>query len=181
MIDRLVAQGLELGSDVYIGRGVYLDAGSPWLISIGDETVLTSGVVVLAHDGSTRLHTGCTRIARTTIGRRVFVGTGAVVLAGATIGDEAVVGALAVVRGDVPAGAVVVGNPARIVSDSARFGARHGEAVRNGHVWPVDGWLAGRGITDERRRIQRAALAGGVSGYLRSAAAAQPGDDAVRE
>jgi maltose O-acetyltransferase len=37
-----------------------------------------------------------------------------VVLGGSRIGRDAIVGAGAVVRGDVPAGATAVGNPARI-------------------------------------------------------------------
>lgn len=47
------------------------------------------------------------------IGSRVFVGAGAVILPHITIGDDAVIGAGAVVTKDVPAGATVVGNPAR--------------------------------------------------------------------
>lgn len=50
-----------------------------------------------------------------TVGRRAFVGMGARVLPGVRIGDDAVVGAGAVVITDVPAGATVVGMPARIV------------------------------------------------------------------
>src|SRR5437764_5772991 len=46
-IDRLVAEGLELGRDVSIARNVYLDPGRPWLISIGDGSVLAPFVVVL--------------------------------------------------------------------------------------------------------------------------------------
>lgn len=49
------------------------------------------------------------------IGDNVWIGTRAMVLKGTTIRAGAVVGAAAVVRDDVPAGAVVVGNPAVVV------------------------------------------------------------------
>jgi UDP-2-acetamido-3-amino-2,3-dideoxy-glucuronate N-acetyltransferase len=43
------------------------------------------------------------------------IGAGAVILPGVTIGERAMVGAGAVVTRDVPADALVVGNPARVV------------------------------------------------------------------
>lgn len=49
------------------------------------------------------------------IGGHVDIGAGAKVLGGVTIGDDARVGANAVVLADVPAGATVVGIPARVV------------------------------------------------------------------
>jgi serine acetyltransferase len=49
------------------------------------------------------------------IGNGVFFGSGSIVLGAVKIGDNAVIGAGAVVTHDVPAGAVVFGNPARIV------------------------------------------------------------------
>jgi hypothetical protein len=52
---------------------------------------------------------------RVTIGHDVWIGHGAVVLPGRTIGTGAVVGAGSVVTKDVPAYAIAVGNPARIV------------------------------------------------------------------
>jgi maltose O-acetyltransferase len=172
-VDRLVAQGLELGHGTYIGRGVYIDAGHPWLISIGDNSVLTAGTIVLAHDGSTRLHTGCTRIAPVAIGKRVFVGAGAVILPGSTIGDDSIVGALAVVRGEIPPRSLGVGNPATVVSDVDSFAERHRHAVEAGPLWPYEGWMAGWGITDDNKRLQREALAGGGSGYLTASPAAR--------
>jgi maltose O-acetyltransferase len=50
------------------------------------------------------------------IGAGVFIGARAIILKGASIGDGAVVGAGAVVTGEVPPNAIVVGNPARVVS-----------------------------------------------------------------
>ena len=49
------------------------------------------------------------------IGSDVWIGHGATILSGVTIGDGAVIGAGSVVRCDVPAYAVVMGNPAEIV------------------------------------------------------------------
>lgn len=49
------------------------------------------------------------------IGADVFIGAGAYVLPGTRIGDGSVVAAAAVVKGEVPAGVVVAGNPARVV------------------------------------------------------------------
>jgi acetyltransferase-like isoleucine patch superfamily enzyme len=49
------------------------------------------------------------------IGRNVWIGFDACVLPGVTIGEGAVVGARSVVTADVPAYAVVAGNPARVI------------------------------------------------------------------
>jgi maltose O-acetyltransferase len=166
-INRLVAQGLELGRGVYIGQRVHLDAGHPWLISIGDHSVITSGSVVLTHDGATQLPTGLTRIAPVVIGKRVFVGAGAVILPGARIGDDSIIGALTVVRGEIPPGSIVIGNPGQIVSTVDAYAERHLQAAADGPVWPQNGWMAGRGITDARKAEQRAVLGGATSGYLR--------------
>ena len=59
------------------------------------------------------------QLRETVLSRGASIGAGAVILAGVTIGERAMVGAGAVVTKDVPADAVVVGNPARIIRSLA--------------------------------------------------------------
>jgi acetyltransferase-like isoleucine patch superfamily enzyme len=51
------------------------------------------------------------------IGKRAKIGGGAIILPGITIGMDALIGAGAVITQDVPPGAVVVGNPSRIIKN----------------------------------------------------------------
>jgi maltose O-acetyltransferase len=122
--DWLRTRGLRLGRDVFLGE-VYFDSGFLGLISVGDESVITSGVRIIAHDASTKLWTGYTRVGRVDIGRRVYIGVGTIVLPGVTIGDEAIVGAGSVVSRDIPPRAVVAGNPARQIATLEGFVAKH--------------------------------------------------------
>jgi acetyltransferase-like isoleucine patch superfamily enzyme len=55
------------------------------------------------------------------IGDRVWIGTGATILSGVHIGDGAVAAAGSVVTSDVPARAVVGGNPARVLREDATW------------------------------------------------------------
>jgi len=55
------------------------------------------------------------RASRCTLGHDVWIGHGAVVLPGVSLGNGAVAGAGAIVTKDVPAFAIVVGNPARLL------------------------------------------------------------------
>ncbi len=49
------------------------------------------------------------------LGKNVWVGSNATILQGVTIGDNAVVGAGAAVTQDIPANAVAVGVPAKVI------------------------------------------------------------------
>lgn len=51
------------------------------------------------------------------IGKRCWIGAGAVIVPGVTIGDDTVIGAGSVVTKDIPAGVVAVGNPCRVLRE----------------------------------------------------------------
>jgi acetyltransferase-like isoleucine patch superfamily enzyme len=92
-------------SRVVIGRGVLMAAYS-YVIG-GDHDFSDPGKAVLDQSRTS---------AGVTIGDGVWMGAGAKILDGVAIGDHAVIGAGAVVRDDVPAAAIAVGIPARVVS-----------------------------------------------------------------
>ena len=84
-------------------------------VSIGDYSFIAHEVVIADDPFATPGKRGQSPRCGVVIGANAWIGACAIVLGGSTIGDDAVVGAGAVVRGDVPAGATVVGNPARVV------------------------------------------------------------------
>jgi len=175
-IDRLVAEGLQIGRGTFVARDAYLDPGHPWLITIGEDSGLSPRTIVMVHDASMRRHIDHTLIAPVVIGDRVFVGAGAIILPGTRIGDDSVIAAGAVVRGDIPPWSMVVGNPGKVVSDVQSVADWHRHAAAQGPVWPHEGWTVGKGITDARKRAQREALAEGITGYLAGTPEPGPAD-----
>jgi maltose O-acetyltransferase len=161
----LQRHGLQVGRWVYAGRWTLIDPGFCWLISIGDSTVIGPRVTILAHDASTRGHTGYTRIDRVQIGKRVFIGAHAVILPGTVLGDDVVVGAGSVVMGEVPSGTVVAGNPARPIGSTDQYVAHHIDGIRERPHFPRAGFTMEGGITPENKQKMIGALIDGP-GYV---------------
>jgi acetyltransferase-like isoleucine patch superfamily enzyme len=107
---------IEVGDNVRL-NGCDIQAAER--VTVGDDCILGSCIVVDTDYHSVdvdRREQGAAVVTRpVTIGRNVWVGGKATVLKGVTIGEDSVVGYGAVVVGDVPAGVVVAGNPARVV------------------------------------------------------------------
>lgn len=97
------------------GMNSIVDAVSD-LVEIGEGFISAPGSIILAHDASTIIHCGKSRVEKTVIGKRVFLGANAVILPGVTIGDNVIIGAGAVVTKDIPSNMVAVGNPAKVVT-----------------------------------------------------------------
>lgn len=103
---------IEPGAQVCIGAIVNAAA------RVGAGAIVNSGAIV-EHECTvgafTHVCPGVNLAGRVGVGDGAMIGLGASVIQGVTIGTDAVIGAGAVVLGDVPAGATVVGVPARAV------------------------------------------------------------------
>ena len=111
---------IEIGDDVGIS-GCTITALKE--IRIGSRVLIGSGVLIIDNDGHA-IHSENRHLsneiaaAEISIKDDVFIGARAVILKGVCIGKGAVVGAGSIVTKDVPAFAIVAGNPAKIVGDS---------------------------------------------------------------
>ncbi|AOY82041.1 serine acetyltransferase [Moorena producens JHB] len=104
--------GIELPYTVKLGRRVIIEHQSAIVIhgdcTIGDDTILRQGVTL----GNRYLDRP---LDAPILGKSVNVGAGAKIFGKVTIGNGANIGANAVVLYDVPAGATVVGIPAKVI------------------------------------------------------------------
>jgi len=128
--------GCEIGDDVKIGTFVEIQKGTKIGnrckvsshtficegVTLEDEVFVGHGVTFIndryprAANEDGQLQTEADwRCVQTVVKRGASIGSGTTLLCGITIGEKAMIGAGSVVTKDVPAGAVVAGNPARIM------------------------------------------------------------------
>ena len=105
--------GVTIGVAAKIGRRLIIEHSGAIVVhgnsQIGDDCIIRQGVTI----GNRRLDDP---FGAPVLGHRVNVGAGAKILGRVHIGDDAEIGANAVVLQDVPAGAIAVGIPARVIS-----------------------------------------------------------------
>ena len=95
-----ICEGVTIEDEVFIGHGVmFINDKYPRATTAGGELQTEADWVCVP----------------TLVKRGASIGSNATILCGVTIGERAIVGAGSVVTHDVPDGAVVAGNPARLL------------------------------------------------------------------
>lgn len=124
-VDYARYKGVQVGD----GCRIYIrNFGSePWMISIGNKVTITSGVILLTHDGSTWLMNDFRGrrylFRRVVIGNNVFIGVNSIIMPGVQIEDNVIIAAGSIVTKSVPSGVIVGGNPAKIIGDYHKYKA----------------------------------------------------------
>src|SRR5579871_3504706 len=107
-----IGKNCKISSHTFICEGVHIEDN----VFIGHNVTFINDRYPRATnpDGSLQTEADWT-VERTVICKGASIGSGATILANVTVGENALVGAGSVVTKDVPANAIVAGNPARVL------------------------------------------------------------------
>jgi maltose O-acetyltransferase len=120
----LVAKGMKLGKNVLLVDTFFFDPSHCFLISIGDNTIICPNVRLIAHDASTKMLLGYTKLGLIAIRENCFIGDSTIVLPNVTIGPNSIVGSGSVVTKDVPPDSIAAGNPAKVICTVSDYMAK---------------------------------------------------------
>jgi len=106
-----VGRRCKISSHTFICEGVHIEDN----VFVGHSVTFINDSYPRATTSDGQLQTEKDwKVERTVVKKGASVGSGVTVLSNVTIGENAIVGAGSVVTKDVPANAIVVGNPARV-------------------------------------------------------------------
>ena len=107
-----IGRRCKISSHTFICEGVQIEDG----VFIGHSVTFINDSYPRATTAEGGLQTEADwKVERTTVKQGASIGSGATLLANLTIGENAIVGAGSVVTKDVPANAIVAGNPAKVL------------------------------------------------------------------
>lgn len=114
----------------------------PFLIRIGDNVTIASGVRFLTHDGATSLvfdneGSRYQRYGAINVGNNVFIGINAILMPGVDVGSNVIIGAGSIVTKSVPSGSVVAGSPAVLISNIEAYSSKiKSTCLSDSHIKP---------------------------------------------
>lgn len=165
-MDYLLKNGLTLGKNVVNYSPYAFDSEYPWLITVGDNCIISTNVIILAHDASTgRFAINYSKVGCVNIGRNCFIGSGSIILCNVSIGDNCIIGAGSVVSRDIPANTVATGNPAKVICTIEEFKSKHNKYFKEKPVFEK-AWNEWPNATMEEKLEMKEKLKG-TFGYVK--------------
>jgi acetyltransferase-like isoleucine patch superfamily enzyme len=140
------SQGAEIGAGVEIfGASLFTFGSEPYLVSIGNQVTISHCVDFITHDGGLRVartqYPNAYLYERINIADYCFLGAHCILLPGARVGAGSVIGSGSIVSGEIPAGVVAIGAPARPIKTVEEY------VKEKMHLWTDT-----RGLTANAKR-----------------------------
>ncbi len=162
--EKLIKQGLKVGTNFNRLNGVILDPAHCWLIEIGNNVTIAPRAHILCHDASTKQFMGYTKIGRVTIGDNVFIGAESVILPGITIGNNVIIGTNSTITHDIPDNCVVAGSPGKVLCTLEEYLKKEKDCFKNSPCYGEEYTLR-KNVSMEKRVRQKKELKGKI-GYI---------------
>ena len=141
-----VRENSQLGDNTIVSKNVYID----FSVKIGANVKIQNNVsvyhgvtieddvfigpsAIFTNDFRPRAVNPDWKVTPTLIKKGASIGAGATLICGIEIGQYAMIGSGAVVNKNIPAHALVVGNPAKLIG----FVYKNGERVQNDHIQEI--------------------------------------------
>ena len=140
------SQGVEIGDGVEIfGANLFTFGSEPYLVSIGNHVTISHNADFITHDGGLRVarakYPNAYLYGRIQVEDQCFIGAHCILLLGAKVGAGSVIGSGSIVTGEIPAGVVAIGAPARPIKSVEEY------TQAKKHLW-----IDTKGLTPNAKR-----------------------------
>lgn len=125
----IIGKNCEISKDIILGT-------EPYLITMGDNVRVTSGVKFITHDGGLwvprrlgYIDEKADRFGRIIIGNNVNIGWNAIIMPDVTIGNNVIIGAGALITKNIPDNSVAIGVPAKVYETIEEYAQKNRDRV----------------------------------------------------
>lgn len=147
-------------NDIQVGEGTHffdprstrIDTGRGNYIKFGKNCKITPGATIIAHDYSwtTCIDSNENKIYPSggkpvEIGDNVFIGINATIIGPVKIGSNSIIGGGAVVCKDIPENSVAIGNPAKVIKNTAEYAKKLQQTVKESFFTDIDFFIKKHG------------------------------------
>ena len=138
-------KGLIIGNNCEVYNTAEFSS-EPYLIEIGDNVRINSGVTFVTHDGGVWVLRNSKEeckdsdfFGKIKVGNNVHIGTNSIIMPNVTIGNNCIVGCGSIVTKSVPDNTIVAGVPARqIESIEEYYKKKKDKLVNTKHMNPIE-------------------------------------------